>query len=133
MLSFFEKHPILIALIIITVLLSVFFFSPAYIQQMSVVVLIISISLTLIFTVRRHLHSYQNAECTREKMIRNILRDLLGLVFTMGAAMYVGRSAGNYFGLKNGFWAGLAAGFAGGFTAAWCVQILWRRLFAVVR
>ena len=60
-------------------------------------------------------------------MIRNLVLDLLGLILTIGAAMYVGRLTGGYFGLRAGFWVGLIAGFLAGFFAAWVVRSVWGR------
>ena len=61
-------------------------------------------------------------------MLRNTSLDLLGLALTMGAAIYFGRLAGGYFGLRSGIWVGLLAGFMGGFGAAWAVRSVWGRV-----
>jgi hypothetical protein len=100
-------------------------------RPISIIILLTSISTTIAFTVRKHWQSYQQAECTREKMTRNLILDLFGLLFTMGAAMYIGRLAGAYFGIHNGFWIGLLAGFLGGFLAAWMVRSVWGKLVSV--
>ena len=68
----------------------------------------------------------------RKKMTRNLILDILGPLFTMGAAMYVGRLAGGYFGIRAGFWIGLLAGFLGGFLAAWMVRSVWGRLSGII-
>ena len=64
-------------------------------------------------------------------MKRNLILDLIGLLLTMGAAMYVGRLAGGYVGLHAGFWFGLLAGFLGGFLAVWAVRSAWGRVVAL--
>jgi len=76
---------------------------------------------------QKHWQRFNQAECTREKMIRNLALDIIGLLLTLSAAMYVGRLAGGYFGLRAGFWFGLMAGFLGGFVAAWAVRSVWGR------
>ncbi|MGD8405950.1 MAG: hypothetical protein PVJ21_20005 [Anaerolineales bacterium] len=87
--------------------------------------------MAIVLILRKHWGTYQQAECTREKMIRNLSFDILGFLLTMGTAMYVGRLAGGYVGLHNGFWIGLLAGFLGGFAAAWTVRAVWGRLTKV--
>jgi len=101
------------------------FFLPAFAQTISITILLASISLTIFFIFRTHLQSHQQAECTREKMICNILIDLLGLGLVIGAAIYIGRLAGAYFGLQSGLWIGLLSGFLGGFITAWLIKALW--------
>ena len=81
-----------------------------------------------IIIFQQHQRAYDNAECTRERMARNLSLDLLGLLFTMGVAMFIGRWAGSYVGLRAGFWVGLVAGFASGFLAAWGMRSVWGRL-----
>ena len=61
-------------------------------------------------------------------MIRNLTPDLLELIFTMGAALYVGRLEGEYFSIRAGMWVGLIAGFAGGFLAVWMVRSIWVKM-----
>jgi hypothetical protein len=89
--------------------------------------ILLSLSFTILLNNQKHQKSYQQAECTHEKMIRNLSLDIIGLLLTMGTAMYVGRLAGGYFGLHAGFWIGLLAGFLGGFAAAWGVRSVWGR------
>jgi hypothetical protein len=88
--------------------------------------------MAILISTQKHLQSYQRAECTREKMTRNMVIDLFGLLLTMGAAMYTGRLAGGYFGIRAGFWVGLLAGFVGGFLAAWLVRSAWGKLVSVL-
>jgi hypothetical protein len=114
-------------LLTLTLLISTLFF-PVVGQIASTIVLIISISMAILLVLQKHWKSYQQAECTYEKMIRTLTLDLLGLLLTMAAAMYVGRLAGGYFGLHVGFWVGLLAGLIGGFVAAWAVRSVWGRL-----
>ena len=80
--------------------------------------------MAIMLILQKHWKAYQQAECTREKMMHNLAFDIISLLLTMGAAMYVGRLAGGYFGLRAGFWLGMLAGFLGGFVAAWMVKYL---------
>jgi hypothetical protein len=132
MLKFIKKIQTLIVIIFTLALLIMMFFLPAIAQIASIVILLISISMAFVFTFQKHWSLYQQAESTREKMTRNLILDLLGLLFTMGAAMYVGRLAGGYFGFRAGFWVGLLAGFVGGFLAAWLVRSAWGKLSGIM-
>ena len=133
MLKFLQKHQALIAITLILAFLATFLFAPALIQMISLVMLVTSIGMTIAFIFQRHWLSYQQAEFTREKMTRNLSLDLLGLLFTIGAALYAGRFAGSYFGIRAGMWAGLIAGFAGGFLAAWMVRSVWGKMVRAER
>ena len=132
MFKFIKKIQTLIVVIFTLTLLIIMFFLPAIAQIASIIVLSISISMAFMFTFQKHWGSYQQAECTREKMTRNLILDLLGLLLTMGAAMYAGRLAGGYFGIHAGFWIGLLAGFVGGFLAAGMVRSVWGKLVGAV-
>ena len=128
MLENLKKPRTLIAIFLaLTFVISVLFF-PGFVQEASLVILVISISMAISLIIRKHWESYQQAECTREKMSRDLTFDLLGLLLTIGTAMYAGRLAGGYFGIRAGFWIGLLAGFLGGFLAAWLVRSAWGRL-----
>ena len=142
MLKFLEKRQTLIAIILAIIILATLLFWPEYINSISIVAVVTSIGLMIALVLQKHWQTYQNAECTQEKMLRNGTIDLLGLLLTIGAAILVGRFAGEYIGLHAGVWVGLAsaslstglAGFAGGFLAAWAVRSAWGRLSkAIVR
>ena len=117
-----------IPLFLLVALLVSMFFWPNITPWISIIMLVASIGTAFFIIVQKHWKSYQQAECTREKMIRTLTFDLLGLVLTIAAAMYIGRLAGGYFGLRAGFWFGLLAGFIGGFMAAWTIRLAWGRL-----
>jgi hypothetical protein len=126
-----KKPHTLITIILTLILLASVFLFPTFTPKVSMLVLLISIGLALKIILLKHWDAYQKAECTREKMNRNLILDLLGLLLTMGAAMYTGRLAGGYVGLHAGFWFGMIAGFLGGFAAAWAVRSAWGRVVAV--
>jgi len=131
MLENLKKPRTLIAIsLALTLLISVFYF-PTFAQYVSMLFLLVSIGMATILLFKKHWETYQQAECTREKMIRNLSLDIIGFTLTMTAAMYVGRLAGGYVGLHSGFWIGLLAGFLGGFAAAWVVRSVWGRLIRV--
>jgi len=117
-----------IPLLLLIALVASLFFWPNIAPWISIAMLALSISLAIFLSARKHWQAYQQAECTREKMVRNLLLDLLGFLLMMGAAMYAGRIVGEYLGLRAGIWAGLMAGFAGGFLAAWVVRFAWGRV-----
>ena len=132
MFKYFKKHRTFIAIILLSILLTTFLFLPTQTQVVSMLMVLISIGIVTVIIFEKHWIAYQQAECTREKMIRNLALDLLGLLFTMGVAMYIGRLAGGYFGIHAGFWFGLFAGFLVGFVAAWVVRSIWGRLVALI-
>jgi len=126
-----KPHTLIAIFLTATLVISVLYF-PIWGQIVSVLVLLTSIGMAIALILKKHWETYQQAECTREKMIRNLAFDIFGFLLTMGAAMYIGRLTGGYFGLHNGFWFGLLAGFAGGFVVAWAVRSVWGRLVAEV-
>ena len=128
MLKHLEKHRIFVSIIITVVTLSSLIFWPMYSRIISKVIFLTSISMAIAFLVRNHWQAYLQAECTREKMMRNMSLDLIGLLFTMAAAIYAGGQAGGWAGLRLGLWAGLAVGFLAGFIAAWVVRSLWGKV-----
>ena len=131
MLENLMKRRTLIAITLtLTLVISVLYF-PTFAQIVSMLVLVLSVSMAIVLILRKHWGTYQQAECTREKMIRNLAFDIFGFLLTMGAAMYMGGLAGGYVGLHAGFWIGLLAGFLGGFVAAWAVRSVWGRLIGV--
>ena len=128
MLKQLEKHRILVSIIITVVALSSLIFWPMYSRIISKAIFVVSISMAVAFLVRNHWQAYLQAECTREKMTRNISLDLVGLLLTMAAAIFAGGQAGGWAGLRGGLWAGLGAGFLAGFLAAWVVRSLWGKV-----
>lgn len=120
-----------ISILLLSALIASVIFRLNITPSISLTLLTISFGMAIFFIIQKHWKSYQQAECTNEKMIRNLALDIIGLLLTMGVAMYVGRLAGVYFGLRSGFWFGLIAGFLGGFGAAWAVRSAWGRLVAL--
>ena len=131
MIELLQKQRILVSIVLVLIVIATILFSPVYLRFMSIVLLLLSISIAILYIFQKHWESYQKAECTREKMVHNLALDILGLILTIGSAMYIGRLAGGYFGLRSGFWFGLIVGFLGGFVAAWAVRSVWGRLFAL--
>ena len=132
MLKHLENKRVYFAILFIIASLGILLTWPIFSRPISIIILLTSISTTIAFTARKHWESYQQAECTREKMTRNLVFDITGLLLTMGVAMYVGRLAGGYVGIRTGFWIGLLAGFLGGFFAAWMVRSVWGRLISTL-
>lgn len=123
-----EKHRMLISLVLTALALTTLFLWPAYSRQVSMVILLTGISMAMAFIVRAHWKAYRQEECTREKMVRNLSLDLIGLLLTMAAAIFAGGAAGGWAGMQAGMWVGLLEGFAVGFLAAWVVRSAWGRL-----
>lgn len=131
MLKNYGKYQIFVAITLVSIFLATILFLPSFAQLASVIMVLISIGIAVTLIFQKNWLTYQQAECTREKMIRNLAFDLLGLFLTMGAALYAGGLAGGYVGLRAGFWFGLAAAFLAGFAAAWAVRSVWGRWAAL--
>ena len=115
-----------VSLLLIFALLACLVFWPALAQPLGAAVLVMSLGMTVLFTIQNH---WQHRRAGGgNQFIRDLALDLLGLGLTLGAAMYAGQLAGAYVGLRAGFWAGLAAGFVCGFLAAWGTRLVWKRL-----
>ena len=127
MLKHLKEHQILFTIIPSSIFLAIFLFLPSFVQTGSIVTALVSIGAAVVIVSQKHRLSSNQTECPREKMIRNLAFDLLGLLLTMAAAIYLGRLAGAYIGLRAGYWLGLLAGFVGGFAAAWLVRSAWGR------
>ena len=78
-----------ILILLLFALLASVFFLPKVTPSISFALLTMSLGLSIFLVIHKHWKAYQQAECTREKTIRNLALDLLGLLITMGAAMYV--------------------------------------------
>lgn len=122
----------IISAFLLSALLASMFFWPHLTPWLSLALLLVGLGMPIFFAVQKHWQKFNQAECTREKMVRNLGFDLLGLLLTMGVAMYAGRLAGGYLGLHAGFWIGLLAGFLGGFLGAWMARSVWGKLVSVL-
>jgi len=130
--KYFQKLLLFVPLFTIAPLLATLLFWPALSSQIGVVTLLLSIVIAIGFSVQNHWQIYLQAECTREKMARNLALDITGLLLTMAAAIYAGGQAGHWAGVRSNLWAGLAAGFLVGFLAARVVRSLWGRVVKFV-
>ena len=118
----------IISAFLLFALLASMFFWPHLTPWLSLILLLIGLGMPIFLAVQKHWQKFNQAECTREKMVRNLVLDLLGLLIIMAVAMYGGRLAGGYFGFRAGFWVGILAGFVGGFLAAWMARFAWGKL-----
>ena len=114
-------------IIFVTVFIVSLLFWPAFVGLIGRTVLIWSIATAIIVSLQNHWQTYVQAECTREKMMRTLFLDLIGLFLTMAAAIFAGGQAGGWAGMRSGLWAGLGAGFLVGFLAAQIVRSVWGR------
>jgi hypothetical protein len=108
------------------------FFSFSFSSLMSVAVLLLSIVMAVVLSIRRHWDSFLLAEFTMEKMNRNLYLDIFSQLLTMIIAIFTGGKVGQWAGLQAGMWAGLLEGFAVGFLAAWVVRSLWGKVVGVL-
>ena len=126
-----QKSKLIFILVLIVSLAVSIFYLRNKVVLTSITLIVTSACIAIALTTQKYWKSYQLAEYTREKMLRTLLLDLLGLLCAMAAALYAGWLAGGYFGLHVGFWLGLLAGFLGGFSAAWAVRWAWGILVKV--
>ena len=117
-----------IPLFLLVALLVSMFFWPNIAPWISIILLVISIGTALFLIVQMHWQNYRQAECTRERMTRNLTRDVFGLLLGMSVAIFAGGTAGQWAGMQAGLWAGLGAGFAVGFLAALLVRSVWGKV-----
>jgi hypothetical protein len=122
----------ILSLLLLLVLLASLVFRPALARPLGTAILVVSLGVTVFFTVQQNWQACHQAGEESGQFIRHVALDLLGLGLALGTAMYAGQLAGTYVGLCVGLWAGLAAGFAASFLAAWGMRIAWERLAAKV-
>ena len=80
MLNHLEKHRLLISIVLTTGTLATLFLWPAYSRPISTGILLMSMSTAVAFIAQKHRQAYDQAECTREKMKRNLSLDVVGLL-----------------------------------------------------
>ena len=131
MLKHFEKHRLLISILLTTVTLATLYLWPAYSRPISSGILLMSMGMAVAFIAQKHRQAYDQAECTREKMKRNMSLDIVGLLSSVAVAIFAGGLAGQWAGMRAGLCAGLVAGFLVGFLAAWVVRSIWGWLVPV--
>ena len=119
-----KSWPLISIALMAAFIISLFFY-PTLSSWISVTLLLSSLGLALLFTVRKHLQSYRQGQITRLKFARNVLLDMLGFFLAVAAASYLGGLAGMRLGAAFGLWAGLIAGMLVAFLAAWGVRKLW--------
>lgn len=122
-----------ISILLLIALLVAFLFYPASSRALSTIVLVFGIGTAVAFTIYSNWKKYKDSELTRSEFFRNTALDLLGLVLTMAAAIWLGRLVGGYAAQRMGastlaIIVSLLAALTAGFIAAWLVQRLWRRL-----
>ncbi|NOY98517.1 MAG: hypothetical protein GXP40_04830 [Chloroflexi bacterium] len=123
----------MILLLFVIIMLIAQIFMPIIAQQLSLSILLIVTTIAIGQLVRQHLIAYRQGQLTREKVAHSLLFDLLGLLLTMSAAVWLGGLAGQYAAqrVRTGFTAiiaSLLAALVVGFIAAWLVQRTWGML-----
>ncbi|MBT3338820.1 MAG: hypothetical protein HN855_03270 [Anaerolineae bacterium] len=141
--SAYHNHKIIniISIVLLLTLLLTVFFYPTSSRILSTIVLVFGIELAIIFTVHRNWESKKSNKLTNIQFTRNTFLDLLGLALTMGAAIWLGRLAGDYAGQAVGVeagqtWgmiAGIVAGMGAGFAGALIAGRVWGRVSEPLR
>ena len=132
MISFLQKTwPFISLAILLSVIASVTFY-PAGSSWLSMILLLFSLGMALLFNIQKHISPYKEGNITRLKFTRNVLLDLLGLLLAIAAASYLGGMAGIWFATSSGLWIGLFGGIVIAFLAAWSVRKVWDRLIRTI-
>jgi len=97
---------------------------PQATPRISLLLPVLSLCMAGSFIVQKQWVRYKGGQVIGLRFTRNVLLDILGLLFTIAAASYVGSLAGTRLGTSYGMWAGLIAGIACAFLAASTVRKL---------
>ena len=130
MLKTLQKHAPTITILLLIALLTALLFYPDSSRLLSNVIIIFGIGTAIAFTVHRNWEIFQQAQGALFKadFLRNTTLDLLGLALTMGAAIWLGRLAGNKAGQLWGMLVGILAAVAVGLVVGFSVQKIWGRI-----
>jgi TRAP-type uncharacterized transport system fused permease subunit len=143
MLSSLEKHWPLISIVLLVFLLASLWLWPEIQGMLSLVIIIISVGMLLVFTVHRRLEENYKGLIDRTTMNRLIILDCVGILLVLVSAMYVGSLVSKVIGEKvyKGMqesapqWAegvaimsSLLAALVAGVGVGWLVRSIWGRL-----
>jgi len=135
MLTSLPKHAPTISILLLIALLATLLFYPASSSAVSMVIIVFGIGTAIAgigtaiaFVIHGNWGKHKAGELSKTEFLRNTTLDLLGLVLTMGVAMWLGRLAGGYAGQIWGMLAGIVAGIAVGFGAVFLVHRIWRKV-----
>ena len=116
-----------ISIALLAALILSFIFYPNVSGWLSAIVLFFSLGMALFFIAQKHLSQYKQGHNTRVQFVRNILLDILGFLLIIGAASYLGKSAGMYTS-AYGIWIGMAVGMMVGFAGSMGARKLWAKM-----
>ncbi len=130
-----KSWPIISLLFILAILASLFFW-PSITRLLSLIVMCVGLAAIITFTIQRQVQAHKQGKITRQVLVRNILVDVTGILFTMAAVIliagkagaYVGQAAGRAWGVTAGILASLAAGLVVGFGVSLLARWGWGKL-----
>jgi hypothetical protein len=143
MLKTLEKYWPIISTLLILVLLTCLLLWPGISRPLGLGVLLVSIGMGIIFVAQRHVCAYQKGQLDRPSLARNLVVEIIGIVLTFTAVLFVAGRAAQAVGLLAGsavesHWPGLGAlagllsgmamGLAVGMGIGLLVQSTWGRL-----
>jgi hypothetical protein len=143
MLKTLEKYWPIISILFIAALLACLLFWPSASRLFGLVVLVLSVTMGIAFTIRKHILAWRKGQIDRSTMIRNSTVDVLGMLITIIAAILiagrVAQSVGLFAGgaaesqwpgsgMIAGILSGMAAGLLIGLLIGRFVQTTWGRL-----
>jgi hypothetical protein len=121
--TFFAVYWPKLSLLLIILLILSFIYAPAISSWVGVVLLLGTLIAALGASYQKHTRS----QISGVRVTLNILLDILGLLFVIFIASYLGGLAGTW-ASQYGLYLGLAAGVLAGFLSAWGVRKVWGKL-----
>ena len=93
MITKLEKHLTIIFIILLLAILACFLLWPSMAQTLAWILALSGVVLTTVFIARKYYLSYQQGRITHKEMIRDIVFELLGIVVTIGVAVWMAGKA----------------------------------------
>ena len=128
-----QKLASIIVFLLFAAFLITLLFYPSLSIALSLAIIIFTIGTAIFFTTNNNWKDKKRGELTNSEFARNTAFDLIGLALTMGAAIWLGRLAGNYVWQIWGMIAGIFAAMAVGLVVAFIVGRIWGLLSQPLR
>lgn len=96
MIKIFEKHWLLISMLFLLAVLASFILFHTIAQPLSWILIIAGIGIAVFFSVRRNFQSFQQGKFSRASAIRNILIEILGMLLSIAAAVWLTGKAASW-------------------------------------
>ena len=131
MIKFLEKFWLFISILLLLILLAVLIFMPSMSGAFSIAMLLVSLGMAIVFIVRRQLKSHRSGKINRARMLRNIIVEIFGLLFTIALAFLIVGRVIEMMNPSSGLWEmgiAIALSLLIGLVIGWLVKVTWGRL-----